>query len=234
MNKERKTAIWVGVLFIVALVFNLIAMGVYQPILSGENYLRDAQPDRMQAVIGVILDLICGPAILLIPIVAFPILKIYSLRLAVAYIGFRAVEVVFHMAHGLKTLSIINLSQAYIEAGSPSNSWFETQGQLIHAQNDWSTLIYIMIFTIGGLMFYVNLYGSRVVPRWISVWGFAAVSLLLAGSIIGLLGLMPLGSVMSFFGPAVALNELTLSVWLITKGFNKHTLHSASANPESL
>ena len=39
MNSNRKTAIIVGVLFIIALVLDIIGRGIYEPILNAPDFL---------------------------------------------------------------------------------------------------------------------------------------------------------------------------------------------------
>ena len=43
---------------------------------------------------------------------------------------------------------------------------------------------------------------------------------IIVGARLGLSGIINTSKVMLFVGPPIALNEITLSVWLIVKGFN--------------
>jgi hypothetical protein len=47
MNTHRKSAVIVGVLFIMALVLFLIGQAFYEPILSSPDYLDNAYPNRV-------------------------------------------------------------------------------------------------------------------------------------------------------------------------------------------
>ena len=129
----------------------------------------------------------------------------------------------------INSLSQISLSQEYLNSGTGEVSYFQTIGNSILAENDWATLIYIIVFTLGALMFYYSLYKSKIIPRFISVWGFIAAVFLLTGALLGMLGLIPLPKAMIFFGSPIALNEIILAVWLITKGFNSSAITSGSA-----
>jgi hypothetical protein len=224
MNTYRKTAIAVGVLFLIALILNLIGMSIYDPILSQPDYLAGAYPARIRVVAGVLIDFLSFPAIVLIPVVLFPILKRQNMIIATAYVGFRFLEAVFHISPGIRNLTIIDLSREYLNSGASDNAIHQTIGALIHAQNNWTTLIYILIFTMGAVLFYWLLIKSNLVPRIISVWGLIAAVILMAGSLLGMFGIIPTNKVMMFFGPLVALNELTLSIWLIAKGFNPQVI----------
>lgn len=220
MISIRKIAVIVGVLFIVAFIFDLLAMAISEPILNAPDYLNIAYPNKMQIIIGNLLEFFAACAIVLIPIMLFPILKQHNESLAFGYVGFRLLEGILFIFAVIKSLSLISLSQEFISAGAPDTSCFRTLGNSIQAQNHWSTLVYIIVFTLGALMFYSLLYKSKLLPRFISVWGLVAVSLLLAGALVGLFGFIHTSKIMIFFGPPVALNEIALSVWLFTKGFN--------------
>ena len=229
MDSNRKTAIIVGVLFLIAFVFDLLAMAVYEPVLNAPDYLVNAYPNKTTIIIGILFEFFAATAIVLIPIVLFPILKQHNERMALGYVGFRFLEGILFIFSIINSLSIISLSQEYINAGASEASYFQTIGNSIHAQNHWSTLIYIIVFTIGALMFYSVLYKSKLLPRFISVWGLIAAALLLAGALLGLFDLIPTSKIMIILGPPVALNEITLSVWLFAKGFNSSAITSASS-----
>jgi hypothetical protein len=210
----------VGVLFLIAFVFDLLSMAISEPILNAPDYLVNAYPNEIKVIIGILLEFIAAIAIVLIPIMLFPILKQHNERLALGYVGFRFLEGILFIFTVIKSLSLISLSQDFIGAGTPDASYFQTIGSSIQAQMEWSTLIYIVIFTIGALMFYNVLYKSKLLPRFISVWGLIAAALLLAGALLGLFGLIHAPKIMIFLGPPVALNEITLSIWLFGRGFN--------------
>ena len=80
----HKTAIIVGVLFIIATAFLFIGGAFYGPVLDTPDFLEVAYPQRIQAVIGILIEFVCVLAIPLIAIFAFPVLKRYSLPLAIS------------------------------------------------------------------------------------------------------------------------------------------------------
>jgi hypothetical protein len=87
----------------------------------------------------------------------------------------------------------------------------------------WDQLLAIP-FVLGALMFYVLLYKSRLVPRWLSVWG-------LVGAVLYIV--LPLGSMfelsLGFLMAPLALQEMVMAVWLITRGFDQSL---SSAEPD--
>jgi Domain of unknown function (DUF4386) len=73
-------------------------------------------------------------------------------------------------------------------------------------------------------MFSVLLYQSRLVPRWLSVWGLVGAALYIVPPIGSMFGLS-LGVLMA----PTAVQEMVLAVWLIAKGFNPRAVASAPA-----
>lgn len=220
---HRKAAFVVGLLFLIALFFNIIAMAIYEPILSAPDYLSLAFQKKITVIVGLILDFICIPAIVLIPIVAYPLLKKHSESLALGYVAFRIFEGTLFAASVICSLSLVSLSKEFIATGTRDTSFISAIGTSIQYVNHWITLIYIIVFTLGALIFYYNLYSSLLLPRFISIWGLGAALFLLTGALIGMFDIFPLKKVMTVFSPPFILNELTLSVWLIAKGFNTLT-----------
>jgi len=85
---------------------------------------------------------------------------------------------------------------------------------------------------LGALILYYLLYQSRLIPRWISIWGFIAILLHLATGILLVFGwaaedsqLVPVMNLPIFF------QEMVMAVWLIARGFNPTALKSLAANP---
>jgi hypothetical protein len=80
------------------------------------------------------------------------------------------------------------------------------------------------------------LWTARLVPRFVSGWGLLAATLLLTGSVLDLFdvfaGMSQTGLEITLAGP-IALQEMVLAVWLITKGLDVTALRRGSPNPPS-
>jgi hypothetical protein len=129
---------------------------------------------------------------------------------------------VFFVFTEINELSLISVSQGYLSGGEADAAYFRNLGSSIMARNQWMFLMYVIIFTLGGMMFYAVLYRSRLVPRFISVWGFAAEVLLLIGIVLVMLEMNtgPLGNVWELiFAAPIAVQEMVMALWLIAKGF---------------
>jgi len=232
MTTHRKTAIIVGVLFIIATAFLFIGGAFYGPILDAPDYLDNAYPNRIIVIIGLLIEFICIMAIPLISVFLFPVLRKHNEALALGYVGFRFLEAVLYMVVQINKLSLINVSQDYLNRGGMDASYFQTMGSSIQSENYWAFSIYVVVFTLGALMLYSVLYRSKLIPRFISAWGFIAAAFLLTGTVLQMVELKFIASELVFeliFAAPIAVNEMVLAIWLIVKGFNPSAIASGSA-----
>jgi hypothetical protein len=221
MSADRKAAVWIGVLYIIGTVALLLSWGVTDAVLTGPAYLAQVAAQPNQLASGSLLVLLASFALALVPVVFWPIGKRYSETLAMGYVVFRgAVETVIYIVGVLGWLLLIALSTE--PDAAPLAGFVRTALPVIWDQ------VGPIPFVLGALMFYVVLYQSRLVPRWLSTWG-------LVGATLGIVP--PLGSMFGLslgilVGP-LALQEMVMAVWLIAKGFNSPAIAAESADETS-
>ena len=230
MTTHRKSAVIVGLLFIIATAFLFIGEAVYKPILSSPEYLEITYPNRTTVIVGVLLEFVIVLAIPLIPVFAFPVLKKHNEVLAIGYIVFRALEGVILIAVAeINKLSLIGVSEAYLKGGADA-AYFEAIGASIQANTYWGDtagLIYNLAFIVGGFMFYAVLYQSRLIPRWLSAWGLIAIAMILIGALLGPFIEFTLVMTLVAVVP-IAVQEMVMALWLIVKGWNPAAIERES------
>ncbi len=184
MKTHRKTAIIVGVLFIFAIVALFVGQAFYNPILSSPDYLDIAYPNRITVTIGILLEFMIVITMPLIAVFLFPILKKHNEVLALGYVSFRLFEAVLLSIAQIYKLSLVKISQDYLNKGGVDASYFQNIGNSIQSVIYWvdhDGLIYLFVFGIGALILYSALYKSKLIPRWLSIWGLiSAVAILIA------------------------------------------------------
>ncbi len=229
MNSNRKTAIIVGVLFIIATVAYSLGVILLDPILGGSDYLTSASENENQVIIGAFLVLIDSVAVAGIGIVIYPVLKKYNEALALGYAGARIVEGVLFIVNVITILTLLTLSQEFVKAGALDASCYQTFGTILLAAGDWTFLLgFGLAFTLSALILNFVLYQSKLVPRWLSVWGFVGAILLW---VYYLLQPFSINRVEILFLP-IAVQEMVFAVWLIVKGFNQYSIVSGSAKTD--
>ena len=234
MNSPRKTAIIVGVLFIIATFTYSLGDYFLGPILSAPNFLTNVSANSTQVIMAVLLELICAAAVVGITVMMFPIFKKHNEALALGYVGARIIEGVLYIVAVISLLSLLTLSQEYVKAGAPDASYFQTLGTFSMATRFWAYETLVIFFSLGALIFYYLLYQSRLIPRWLSVWGLIGAILWLAEVLLVMFGLLPPSSVLEyFFTTPIFLQEMVLAVWLIVKGFNPSAIASGSTKTDT-
>lgn len=230
MNSSKKTAIIVGTLFLIAMVASLLGGGLVESAISTPDNLIAVSDNKTQVIIGVLLELVNAIAVVGIGALMFSILKRHHEALALSYLGFRIIEAVFCSVIVISPLSLITLSQGYLKAGATDAAYLQAAGTLfMAARASVSGLLIPVFFSLGALLFYYLLYQSKILPRFISVWGFIAAVLILTLNLLSLnleVG-MGMGIGLAFALPMI-LNEIFLGIWLIVKGFNSLAIVSGS------
>jgi hypothetical protein len=225
MNTNRKTARIVGALFLTSNVtFILGAAVLIESILGAPDYLILVSANRTQVLLGVLLEIINGIAYVGIAVLMFPILKQRFESIALGYVGFRIVEFVMQIASDISPLSLLTLSEEFVRVGAPEASSFQNLGTLLLAERYWAFQMVSITFGLGALMFYYMLYQSKLIPRFVSIWGLIGAAVVLANTMFDIFGLS-----LANLGVLMLLNELFLGVWLIVKGFNPSAIASGSA-----
>jgi hypothetical protein len=228
MNKYRNTAIIVGALFLTAMVTYLVGASIIDSFISSPDYLNEVGVNETMVIISVLLELVNVVAVIGIAVFMFPILRKQNEALALSYVAFRIVEAALLVVAVVSPLLLIALSQAYLAAGAGEASTFQTFGTLfITARAHLSGLLLTVFFSLGALVLYYLLYRTKLVPRWLSVWGLIAVALVLTWNLLETFGIS--FNVGIIFGLPIILNEIVLGIWLIVKGFDSSAIASLSA-----
>jgi len=224
-NKEKKTVRIVGALFLIAMVTSLVGAGLIEMIITAPDYLAAVSENESLLRIGVVLELVNGIAVIGIAVMMFPLFKKFDEALALGYVAFRILEAAVILAAVISPLTLIALSQEYVTAEASAASYLQTIGtSFIAMRGHLVGQMLGIFFSLAALIFYYLLYQSKLVPRFISVWGLIAVALVFTWNFLEILGLSINAGII--FGLPIILNEIFLGIWLIVKGFDPSALAS--------
>jgi len=215
---DLRAARLTGVLFIIATVADLLGAAV-RPDLTGTDYLSrvSADPDRVAA--GALLLLVAAFACAGIAVAMYPALKRTHAGLALGSVVFRTLEAVMYMIAVVSLLSLSTLGQASVSAGAADGASVGVVGGLLLGVRDHAALAGVFAFCLGAFLYYVALFQSRLIPRWLSSWGIAAIGLMAAAAVLALVADRPVTSYALLALP-IFLQEMVLAVWLIARGFS--------------
>jgi len=216
MNSHRKIATITGSLFLIAMFSSLIGGGIIESIVSAPNFLQNTVDRSTQLWSGVLLELLNGLAVMGIAVTLYTTIKKYNESLAVGYLGFRIVESIFCTIPAIKPLALITLGEKSVTAGSPAQSYLQAIGSSLLAERaEIMGLLVPIFFSLSALLFYIFLFQTKVLPRFISIWGFIGVASIMILNIFKIE--LPTGMMLA---APIIFNEIFLGFWLIIKGFN--------------
>ena len=218
MNSTRKIAAITGVIFIIATVTAILAAALV-PVLTGADYLSKVSANANQVAAGAFLYLIAAFTSVGIAISLYPVLKERNAGLALGSVVFRTLEAAFYMVAVLSLLSLLTLSQQFTQAGAADRASLQAAGDSLVIARDHATLLGVFAFSLGAFMYYYLFFQSRLIPRWLSGWGFVAIILMMAACVLALFSDRPVTGYALLYLP-IAVQEMVLAVWLIVKGFN--------------
>lgn len=196
----RKIAIVVGVLFIFATVVNIVGTNIISSALTSGN--------TVSLKIGSLMNFVAALSSVSIAIWLYPILKKYNPYLALTAVIFRSIEAVFYIISIALSLSLFYFGR-----------------DLLVMSDVFGFVFAVLAFIPGGIAYYVVFYQTKIVPRWLSVWGILSCLTLLIAVIKSIFSGPPFtveGPMMVLAAP-IFLQELVLAGWLIGRGFNKNT-----------
>lgn len=221
MNTSKKTAIIVGILFIVATVTSSLGFAVRDSILDAPDRLVRLSANDTQVIVGALLVLMDCVAVVFIPAMLYPILKKHNQALALGYLGLRIVESVVIVVGEICVLVLLTASRSF-SPGASDASYLQTLGTLLLAAYRQGTHVIgvQIIFGLTALLLNYLLVRTKLVPGFISIWGLVGAFLLLAAGLIQLFGPGLLSTITTAMNLPIALQEMVFAVWLIVKGFN--------------
>lgn len=218
-NTARRIAMLVGALFLASNVtFLLGAFVLVEPILGAADYLTLASAQSTQLVTGALLEFVNGVFYVGIAVLTYRVLSSRFPTMALWYVCFRVFEFVMQTLSDLGALSVLSLSEEFVTTGATEASYLAA-GSLLLAGRAWAFQMVTVGLVMGALAFYTMLYRSRLIPRFISVWGLVGAIAVLVTALLEMFGVSP--GPLEFLGLLMLANELFLGVWLIVRGFNR-------------
>ena len=219
MTSDRRTALVVGVLFILTFVTSIAAVFAYGTVLTDPNYVTGPGADT-GVFLGAFLELFLIITNIGCAVVLFPILKWQNEAISLGYVAARIMECTFILVGIIAVLAVVSLRQdaASANAGSPA-----MLGTSLVAIKNWTFLLGPGFADgIGtGLLLGWLMYRSGLVHRRMALFGVIGGPLLAASGAAVLMGVIPQGSsVQGLMTVPEIIWEAYLGLWLTFKGFN--------------
>ena len=215
----RKNAIAAGILFLITHITSIGAVILYGPMINNANYIVGSGSDT-QVLVGVLLDVILALTVIGTAVALFPVAKKQNEGIALGYVGLRTLEAGIIAVGTLPLLVAVTLRHLTGTVGADPATLATLSSALVTFYK-WAFLLGpgLVCGTNTVLMAYL-MYRSGLVPRFIAVLGLVGGPLVFAYNVVKMFG--NLDQMPAWAGLAVIpifAWEVTLALWLITKGF---------------
>ena len=228
MKTYRKNALLAGVLYILGTVFGIlsgivggdvISSVITGQLLTGVDVLSLVAENPSGLTLAAFFTLLMGISLSAMTVFLYPILKKDSEELASGMVLFRgALEGSWYVFVTLGILTMVALGNEYVAAGANS-AVLQSMGNVLYQYQDFIGPVGSLLFIIGALCLYVSFYRTRLIPRWLAVWGFISAAGYIAYILLHFFHLDD--SIGFWLQMIMGPQELVMGAWLLIKGFNQ-------------
>jgi hypothetical protein len=231
MDRDRRTALLAGVLFLITIVASIPGALLYTPVLADSGYVTGVGADG-QIALGALLEIILCVANIGTAVVLYRVVRRQSEAVALGYVASRIAESVLIAVGILGVLSVVTLRQQLAANSGADAAPFVVTAQALVAIHDWTFLLgpgLLAGFGNGLLLGYL-MFRSGLVPRPMALVGLIGGPLVALSGIAVLFGVYEQNSLWSglFTLPEIVW-EAFLGIYLTFKGFRPAPILSAGA-----
>ena len=220
-------AVMAGALYFMGTAFGvsgtLIGGEVLTSLISGKplvgvDLLGLVAADSSRLTMGAFLTLMMGISLVAMTVFLYPVLRKASKELAMGMVLFRgALEGIFYFMTTLNILTLVAVGNEYITTRVDS-AVLQSIVNILYQFENLKAPVSSIIFLIGAACIYLVFYRTRLIPRWLTVWGLIGVVSSMASA---LLLFFHIETGYGFYlEMVIAPQEMVMAVWLIVKGFN--------------
>jgi hypothetical protein len=220
MNSINNTSRVLGAAFLLQAVSNLVSNAfLLDPLIVPGSIIRsmtNIANNALQLRASILGNMVTVLGIIFLGALLFEILRKQNEKMALVALGFYILEAVLLAVSRLVTFSLLRISQESVIAGHPA--YFQSLGNLAFDTMHFGFgALAMLAFCLGAVLFYYLLDKSRIVPRFLSLWGLITVCPLLAATLFVIFGYE-----VPFFVyfPYVPF-EFVIGVWILVKGVSE-------------
>ncbi len=182
---------------------------------NSEEFLEAIVVNSGQMKLAIGLDMLGSAIIVFLAIFLFPIIKKYSVRLALAYSGIAMINFVIITLSNLVHWSLLSVGNEYSLSMATELQNFTTLATMHYEAYYWAHFILLMCYAIGGSVLYYFLFKTQLVRRWLAIWGILAQSIVFTGAFLQLIDL----PVSFYLFVQNGVFTLTFIIFLLIRGF---------------
>ena len=220
-SPHRTAARVYGIFFILTFLSYGIGSGIVASYADGPDGLAGILANKATYTFGIILMAVVHTVLNIgLAVVMLPILKQFNKTVTFGYLSAAIAATVVAIIGAMFMLLLVPLSEVSV---TTDTAHIETLAALLKKGGFYGYQIGMTLWGLGGMLFCYVLYIFKIVPRLLPIWGAVGYLIFIIGTIGELFG-YGIGLVLSAPG---GLFEISLSLWLIFKGFNAPKSHAA-------
>lgn len=231
VTADRRNAIIIGIFFIAAAVTSVIALILFDPVLSDEWYLAATHGFEAKILFGVFNELLLIVTAVGTAVMLFPYLRRWNEQIALGHLCFRFMETVFIAIGVVSILSLLQLSMHYEANELVNNENLLGLGYIMQSVHRWTFMLGPnFMLGMNTLLYSYLLFKTGLVPRPLALFGMITAIMVFAAGLLDMFGWVePLSTLKGLIALPVGVYEISLAVWLIVKGFHKQNLERLMA-----
>jgi hypothetical protein len=222
MNPMRRTALVVGVLFVITYITSIPAkLSLYTPFLDNADYILGSGEDT-RVLWGAFFEMVLIFANIGTAVALYPVVKRRFPALSLGFVTARVMESVFIAVGILAVVTLVTMRQDFSGATGTDGAALATVGHTLVTLQEWTFNLGpgVVVGVGNGLILGYMMYKTGLVPRAMAMLGLVGGSLIVLSGTAVLFGVIEIGSaahslavVPEFFW------ELSFGIYLIVKGF---------------
>jgi hypothetical protein len=220
MRSAKTTGRTVGILLLFQLAAGLMVPFILLlPLVPGSpEFLTAAAEHSFQIRTAVFIFFIGGALTLSIGITMLPIIRRYSNATALWFIAVCLISFMLDLMHNATVLSMLSLSQQYINGGAADSRLYEIVGAAVASARRSAHVVQLVGIGAWIFIFYSSLFRFALIPRALAAVGLIGIVSQFTGvTLMMLLGYTVIGQMAMPMLPI----QIAVAGWLVIKGFNE-------------
>lgn len=210
------------------LMIGIILVGIPSTLFRGISTSMTKNPDFLTIVFErsqemkftILFDMIASALWLVVAGVMLKHIKTYSRPIAYIFLGLLLVFLATIVFGDISHLSLISLAEHYSLSQTLDNKVFNALGFIKVKDYIWSHLLSLILYSSANFLLLWFLFKSKMVPRFLAVWGMLAMTIVFTASWLQIVGV----SVSMYAYYQNGINFIFFISWLLIKGFRENSL----------
>ena len=192
MDFGKNTPKILGIAYLIQFIGSLLS-GILSDMAIGSGTISEnlvsVSNNLLLMRTSIVAELVTCLGIILMTVFLYVVLEKENRTIALVALSLWLIEVVFLVISSIGANALIPLSIEYVQSGSPDPSYMITIGSLFYILKEFSMIIHMLFFSVGGILWYYLFYRSKKIPKFLALWGFVLLSLMPIDIVLALCGM---------------------------------------------